>query len=431
MKLLDYSSEPREDGWSGPRERPMRTMKKLLKNAAFVLLSTAATILLLEAILRPFAYFRFGRSEYYLYYGIHSLVGRVGINPRSTFQGEYYKFPPHYLLKGAAGQESETASTNALGFRGRDFSPVKPAGVFRVVCLGESSTFGYRNRDDETYPVYLQQLLDRDGVRGEVINAGFPYYNSASILSLLKNEILTYSPDLITLYAGYNDTSWPTEIGRMGKLALWVDTHSITYLLWRRDVMSRFADKIERRVYGRAIPQKLRDEAFKKNDELVARRYRANVQSISELARSRGIAVVLIKQPVTARNPGYESMSYEEENRRVKEKFERGEMLSDIETWMLKQHHLMLELDKIANEKGLPVVDNIRIVDQDRRRLASWVHLTAEGNQKLAEALVGVVETQMHRNPAAASTAHPSNGNRRIGGVPATVASDRRLRSLR
>jgi len=413
----------------------MRTMKKLLKNVAVVLLSTAACILLLEVTLRPFAYFRYGRSEYYLYYGIHSLVGRVGINPRSTFQGEYYKFPPHYLLKGAAGQESETALTNALGFRGPDFAPVKTPGVFRVVCLGESSTFGYRNRDDETYPVYLQKLLDRDGIRGEVINAGFPYYTSGSILSLLRNEILTYSPDLITLYNGYNDTSWPTEIGRMGKIALWVDSHSITYLLWRRDVMSRFADKVERRVYGRAIPQKLRDEAFKKNDELVVRRYRANVKSIIELARSRGIAVVLIKQPVTARNPGYESMSYEEENRRVREKFERGEILSDIETWMLKQHHLTIELDRIAQEEGLPVVDNIKIVDQDRRRLASWVHLTPEGNQKLAEALVGVIETQMHRDSAAPSTARPGNGNLSLGGAPVALASlgsrEKRLRSLR
>jgi hypothetical protein len=59
-------------------------MKKLLKNVAVVLLSTAACIVLLEVVLRPFAYFRYGRSEYYLYYGIHSLVGRVGINPRST-----------------------------------------------------------------------------------------------------------------------------------------------------------------------------------------------------------------------------------------------------------------------------------------------------------------------------------------------------------
>ena len=401
-------------------------MKKLLKNVAVVLLSTFVCIVVLEVILRPIAYLRHGRSEYYLYYGIHSLVGRVGINPRSTFQGGYYKFPPHYLLKGAAGQESETASTNGLGFRGPDFAPVKTPGVFRVICLGESSTFGYRNRDDETYPVYLQKLLDRDGLHAEVINAGFPYYTTGSILSLLKNEILTYKPDLITLYAGYNDTSWPTEIGILGKTALWVDSHSITYLLWRQEVMHRIADKIERRVYGRAIPQKLRDEAFKKNDELVSRRYRVNVKSIIQLARSRGIAVVLIKQPVTARNPGYESMSYEEENRRIKEKFERGEVLSDIETWMLKQHHLTSELEKIANEEGLAVVDNIRIVDEDRRRLASWVHLTPDGNQKLAEALAGVVETHIHRDPAS-STDRPDSGNRSTGGAPVALATTRRL----
>ena len=39
---------------------------------------------------------------------------------------------------------------NALGFRGREVSPEKPQGVFRVLCLGDSITFGHavaiRNR---------------------------------------------------------------------------------------------------------------------------------------------------------------------------------------------------------------------------------------------------------------------------------------------
>ena len=182
-------------------------------------LRTCLVVLLVEAALRPAAWLWYGRSQYYLFFGIHSLVGRVGIGPMSTFQGEYYKFPPLYQLQGAAGQAAgETASVNNLGFRGPDFTPAKPPSVFRVVCLGESSTFGYRDGDNETYPFYLQTLFERDGLPVQVINAGFPYYNTGSILSLLQNEILTYGPDLITLYAGYNDTSWPTEINLAGRI---------------------------------------------------------------------------------------------------------------------------------------------------------------------------------------------------------------------
>jgi lysophospholipase L1-like esterase len=352
-------------------------------------LRTCLVVLLVEAALRPAAWLWYGRSQYYLFFGIHSLVGRVGIGPMSTFQGEYYKFPPLYQLQGAAGQAAgETASVNNLGFRGPDFTPAKPPSVFRVVCLGESSTFGYRDGDNETYPFYLQTLFERDGLPVQVINAGFPYYNTGSILSLLQNEILTYSPDLITLYAGYNDTSWPTEINLAGRILLWVQGHSITYLIVRRSGF--FTGDTERSFNDRLIPQKLRQEALRKNEEQVAQRYRTNLQAIIDLARRRGIAVVLIKQPVT-RGERYLSMTYEEENRRIRRKFERGRTLKEIENWMMKQYRLMGELDQIARELDLPVVDNIRIVDQDRRRFASWVHLTPEANLRLAEALKATI----------------------------------------
>jgi lysophospholipase L1-like esterase len=381
----------------------MQTLIRLVRNGGAALVGTCVLILLLEVSLRPAAYFWHGRSEYYLYYGFHSLVGRVGINPMTTFQGEYYKLPPQYVLRGAAGQASETASTNALGFRGRDFAVTKAPGVFRVVCLGESSTFGYRNGDAETYPFYLQKLLEHDNLQAEVINAGFPYYNTGSILSLLKNEILSYEPDLITLYAAYNDTSWPTEIGTMGRVALWVQSHSITHLL-AKDSAGALVDNVEQRVYRRTIPQRLRDDAFMENDEKVARRYRMNVEAIIHIARSRNIPLVVIKQPVTRRRKGYETMSYEQEYQLIKEKFAQGSRLTNIETWMLKQHHLMTELDAIAREAKLPVVDNIRIVDQDRRRLASWVHLTSEGNQRLAEALKAVIEAYIRHKRVSEAT---------------------------
>jgi lysophospholipase L1-like esterase len=366
---------------------------------------TLASILILEIVLRLGA-FAWCHSEYYLFYGIHNWVGRVGINPRSTFQGGYYKFPPNYILRGAAGQGSETASINSHGFRGPDFETVKPKGVFRVVCLGESSTFGYRNRDDETYPFLLGRLFTEEKLPVEVINAGFPYYNSGSILSLVKQDILNYKPDLITLYAGYNDTSWPIQIGRLGRMALWLQDHSITYLLLR-DTINQNAFEIEHRVVEKLIPQKLPREQLENDSNLVADRYRQNVRSIIRIAKSRGIPIVLIKQPVTTHNPKYTSVTYEEENQIVREKFERGERLDFIEVWMLKQYRLMEELERIGKEEDLQLVDNIKIVDKDRRRLASWVHLTGEGNLRLAQALDSAIKPYVF---ARASAKHGAPG---------------------
>jgi lysophospholipase L1-like esterase len=370
-------------------------MTRFLRDGAKGLSVTCAMILILEVVLR-FAAFAWYHSEYYLYYGVHSWVGRVGINPRSTFEGGYYKFPPNYILKGAAGQGSETASINSHGFRGPDFETVKPIGVFRVVCLGESSTFGYRNRDDETYPYILERLFAQEKLPVQVINAGFPYYNTGSILSLLKDDIVREEPDLITLYAGYNDTSWPIHIGLLGRIALWLQDDSIIYLLLR-NYINQHAFEIENRIVEKLIPQKLPREQLERDSELVADRYRENVRSIVRIAKSRGISIVLIKQPVTTHNPKYTSVTYEEENQIVREKFERGERLDFIEVWMLKHYRLMQELEKIAKEEKLAVVDNIKIVDQDRRRLASWVHLTGEGNLRLAQGLEAVIRPNVAR----------------------------------
>jgi len=65
----------------------------------------------------------------------------------------------------------------------------------------------------------------------------------------------------------------------------------------------------------------------------------------------------------------------------------------------------MEELEKIAKEENLPVVDNIKIFDQDRRRLISWVHLTAEANQRLAEALETVIKPYVLRTETTAQRA--------------------------
>ena len=49
---------------------------------------------------------------------------------------------------------------NQQGFRGKDFDIKKQPGVVRVVTLGASSTFGFYNRDHETYPHQLAEILN-------------------------------------------------------------------------------------------------------------------------------------------------------------------------------------------------------------------------------------------------------------------------------
>ncbi len=91
---------------------------------------------------------------------------------------------------------------NSRGMVGPEFADAKPNGIFRIVCLGDSCThFG-----PDSYPKKLQKLLNEAAPgRFEVINAGCIGYSSFQGLTLLKTRALDWSPDLVTVYFGWND----------------------------------------------------------------------------------------------------------------------------------------------------------------------------------------------------------------------------------
>jgi lysophospholipase L1-like esterase len=373
-----------------------KQFSKAFKILARLALSAMLTILCAEGIVRVSAFLWSDYGAYYFFYGFLKMSGNLGISPWSTHQGGYYKFPPRYQLKGAAGQAAEAASINSLGFRGPEFQPIKRAGTFRIVCMGESSTFGYRNSDGGTYPVLLEKIFRQASSEAdvEVINAGFPYYNSASILALLREEISAYNPDVITLYSAFNDAAWPLKIDFPARIAFWIQEHSAVYLVVKENLRSdRLYLGLMSKIARRLRPQAVDYEPFRIEIDQVALRFRNNVKAIIKFANEKGIAIVLIKQPMTAQDRRSDNpVSYEAEYQAVMEKFRARAFLSANQLLLIKHHRLIEELEKIAAEEGLQVVDNIAIVDQNNGGLASWVHLTESANLRLAQALKSAIE---------------------------------------
>jgi lysophospholipase L1-like esterase len=390
-------------------------LKKVLKMLAPLVLSTTVTIVSAEGIVRISAFLWSDYGAYYLYYGFAGLSGNLGISPWSTHTGGYYKFPPHYQLKGAAGQATEVASINSLGFRGPEFQPIKPKSTFRIVAMGESSTFGYRNGDGGTYPILLEKILRQTpgDANIEVINAGFPYYNTASVLALLREEISRYHPDVITLYSAFNDAAWPLKVNFLTRVVFWIQEHSSVYLvikdsLHTDSLYSKLMSRIARWMGAKTVNY----DPFNIEIDQVALRYKKNVKSIVELAKKNGIAIILIKQPMTAQNRRSDSpFSYEAEYQAVMKKFRANAFLLPNQLLLIKHHRLIEELEKIATEEGVQVVDNIAIVDQNKGGLASWVHLTEDANLRLAEALKPAIEPYIikrraHATQQTATTSH-------------------------
>jgi len=99
---------------------------------------------------------------------------------------------------------------NSQGFRDKERTVKKDGNVFRILCLGDSSTFGWSVRLEETYHALLEEKLNkeygRSGARFEVINAGVTGYTSYQGLRLYKQKGYRYKPDIVIFYLGINDS---------------------------------------------------------------------------------------------------------------------------------------------------------------------------------------------------------------------------------
>lgn len=129
---------------------------------------------------------------------------RVGAHPYLAYSNR----PGFSADKRAEG--GQQVSHNALGFRGRELTVAKPAGVFRIACLGGSSTYGQsETSDDVIWPARLEVLLNENTPAGaprvEVINAGCQGYSTFESLINLELRVVDLEPDLVLVYHGIND----------------------------------------------------------------------------------------------------------------------------------------------------------------------------------------------------------------------------------
>jgi lysophospholipase L1-like esterase len=97
---------------------------------------------------------------------------------------------------------------NPAGFHQRDVVPVaRVDGRKRIVCLGESTTFG--TTVDSNYPSFLRNIFLRNVAgewrNAEVINAGVPGWISDQVALRVEYQLKAYKPDIAILYVGWND----------------------------------------------------------------------------------------------------------------------------------------------------------------------------------------------------------------------------------
>jgi lysophospholipase L1-like esterase len=167
----------------------------------YVFIILLALFIILEAALRISGIHTRKESPFFLLLKVHEYPEYF--RRHSTL---FWEFIPNKTIKGDFLAEGEYHINNQ-GFRGRDFKKEKPANTIRIACIGNSCTFGWEIPEGKTYSELLQKKLEEEypGQKFQVLNVGVPGYTSFQGLTLLKERVLDFHPDIITLSFGWND----------------------------------------------------------------------------------------------------------------------------------------------------------------------------------------------------------------------------------
>jgi len=259
-------------------------------------------------------------------------------------------------------------SINSLGFRGPEISATKD-GVYRIVVLGESTTFGMTiEPGDEPWPERLEQIIrQRLKTRRpvQVINAGVH-----DNLRRLPREILPLQPDMIISYHGANgfsliDSSVLPPLGpappvyqeRPIKLAADAE-HRLRLLLFQHHAGLRRVS---------AAPPAARP---------LETGYAAAYRQLIECARTNGIRLALANFSMAVNQASDPKVIdfYRGGGTRAAYGFIRANAL-----------HSLIVSQLAAEHPEVLFVDTHPHLDGEHEKFIDLIHLSAEGERQLAE----------------------------------------------
>jgi len=263
--------------------------------------------------------------------------------------------------------------TDAEGFREEHEVPrEKEIDEFRIICLGDSVTFGWGSDNDKTYPALLEQKLDSaPQQRIRVVNSGQPGFNSYQCYLYCKDFLKEYAADLVIVACGHNDHHLGISGYRTAREKVLLNTRgtgllklkcrrSDTFLLLER-LMSKLTGKIALWL-GKDIVRDMVQPGS-------VLEYSEHLALLIEEIRSHGGQCLLLTEPRTSRDPVTDSYN-----------------------------HALLELGKRV---AVPVIDVVPLFDRVMNELAKsgqkitppnalfWddVHPTPRGNEMIATAI--------------------------------------------
>jgi len=261
---------------------------------------------------------------------------------------------------------------------------------FRVLCLGDSITFGWGVRYEEAYPTLLAELLREARPEREiqVLNASCSGYSIYQGHEMLRRRGLRYRPDVVTIWFGWND-KFPWDgmtdaeharlFAREHLLTLSATYRVLAYALRRNE---HEAERKERKEEKEGLPRVPLPE------------YQARLREMVEMARAsesspgRGARVVLIQ--------GCFRDQMRSPRRRV------GPPKLDA------YQQATAEIAEQLDVPMLPLCDVLTEAGLGKKDFLDWGHLSPKGLRVVADSLFALMaEHEMLPGPVGSQAALP------------------------
>lgn len=295
-----------------PARRPLSLRRRLLYSAIvcglfFATVEAVARLAAPEAANGRFRQIR----ELVLFLGTQESDLMLDFDPE-----RFWKLRPNIEINDPGNSYWQGAVSNSLGFRSPEFTLEKPAGTTRIVCFGDSSTFGIGARMEDTWPFQLDEQLNSSfelsatdnsrsaasSPRFQVINAGVPGYTSHQGLQHMRQELDRLQPDIV--FASYaNNDFWTWDNQTDAEHANRLQRFSIRQTMLR----SRAVQLLNEAVHPPKQPSSQEWAAsatnsyFIPNDNWTQRvpldAFRANIEQMADLCDERELPLVLVLWP--------------------------------------------------------------------------------------------------------------------------------------
>ncbi len=304
---------------------------------------------------------------------------------------------------------------NSFGYRGKEIKIPKPKEQYRIICMGDSTTYCDHIEDHKfSYPDLLENKMNntRNKKNIEVVNAGSGGYGTLESLIDFETRILDLEPDLIVVYHGINDVHtrliWPSEKYKNDNSGRRLATYNFAYMpgIWQYSNIFRISAILIGLISPHSTIAKrlsLASKAYQGKEFIIQKRaniypskifietsanemlkknrpkyFRRNIENIIAIAKQRNITVLLVSFATSNLFKNKPTVTSEE--------------------YMNSYYEMNSILKKISTDLDVYFLDLAKLLPKDKKYWTDGRHVNELGSEIKAKIISNYIENEIFKN---------------------------------